>query len=183
MKLTDGGSRADRSDPPSSDLGGAGVTPSADSAGAPAGTGGQPTADPHVALTPSQLDKLRLRELRMLRRYARRQADKRLSSTEREAAARQIAALKREAERRLRAQSRRELAAREQLAREKARAKAPPPPPPRAPTRSSTPTPAPAKKPQPKRQSTNDDGTPRNKDEADKTCLLDEDSGQYICPQ
>jgi hypothetical protein len=178
ITLTSGGAGGHSENGPS--YPGAAVAPqSADSSAAVTGSDAKPVAKPHKPLTPAQLDKLRLRELRMLSKYTKRQADKRLSVDQRSAAARQIDELRREAQRRLRAQSKRDQAARDRLARERAKSKAPPPPAPTAPTKTA---PAP-KRSAPKQESTGPSGAPKNQDEADKTCLMDQDSGQYICPQ
>jgi hypothetical protein len=118
---------------------------------------------------------LRLRELDQLNAYTKRQANKRLPLSQRNAAAHGIADLQRAADRRLQAELKREQALREQLARERAKAHAPPPPPPPSSAPRTTPS---SRPPAPKRQST----TPSRSGPNKGTCLLDQDTGQYICP-
>jgi DNA-directed RNA polymerase specialized sigma24 family protein len=144
----------------------------------PTGASGQPAVPPHKPLTAAELDKLRLRELDQLNAYTRRQANKDLPPAQRNAAAQGIANLQREADRRLRAELKREQALRDQLARERARAKAPPPPPPPP---GSQRTPAPQRQ-APRRHNTTPSG-PHKRGQVEQTCLLDQDTGQYICPQ
>lgn len=134
---------------------------------------------PHKPLTAALLDKLRLRELRQLRAYSKRQADSSLPARQRRAAARRIASIERAARARLRAQRKREDALREREARERARRNAPAPPPAVTPRRTA---PSPRTE-QPDRQSSSPAGPPANQEEADQTCLLNQDTGQYICPQ
>ncbi len=137
---------------------------------------GVDTPKPRKPLTAALLDKLRLRELRQLRAYGQREADRSLPVRQRRAASRRVAALERAARERLRAERRREAAARERVAREQARSQAPPPPPP-------DPKPAPrTQRTEPKTETT-PSGPPRNRDEAERSCLLDENTGQYICPR
>jgi hypothetical protein len=132
----------------------------------------------HKPLTPAELDKLRLRELNQLNDYTRSQADRRLSTAKRQAAARGIDSLQRAADRRLQAELKREQVLRDQLARERAKRNAPPPP--SAPRPTTKPVP---RTQTPKRQTTSPSNPPRNKADANQSCLLDQDSGQYICPQ
>jgi DNA-directed RNA polymerase specialized sigma24 family protein len=160
---------------------------------APAATWGDPTpadsatgddaaAKPHKPLTAALLDKLRLRELRQLRAYSKRQSDSSLPARERRAAARRVTAIERAAQQRLRAQQKREAALRDREARQRAQQRAPAPPPapssqtPRSPSR-----PTPPRSSQPQQQAPAQPTAP-TRDEADQTCLMDEDSGQYICP-
>jgi hypothetical protein len=141
---------------------------------------GDPAVKPHKPLTAALLDKLRLRELRQLREYSKRQADSSLPARQRRSAARRIAAIERAAQQRLRAQRKREAALADREARQRARdqASAPPPPPSAERPRSQRPT-----RPEtPERDGSTPAGPPRNREEADKTCLLNEESGQYICP-
>jgi hypothetical protein len=138
-----------------------------------------PGTQSHKPLTPAELDKLRLRELNQLNEYTRRQANGKLSTAQRNAAARGIGDLQRAADRRLRAELKREQVLRDQLSRERAKAKAPPPtfrePRPTSPAQRARP---------PQRQSTTPSRTPQRRRQAEQqTCLLDQDTGQYICPQ
>jgi len=155
--------------------------PSGDSAPPPtaSATGGDPAVTPHKPLTPAQLDKLRLNELRQLNVYNRRQADRRLSAPQRAAAAHGIAGLQQIADQRLKAALMREQQLRQALARERARHSRP----------QSTPQPAPRQgqpapsKPKPQGTTTTPSGTPQNKRQADQTCLFNQDTGTYVCQQ
>lgn len=141
---------------------------------------GESAAKPHKPLTAALLDKLRLRELRQLRKYTRRQADRSLPARQRRAATRRITAIERAARQRLAAQRRREAALRDREARERARSQAPPPP---APTRAAPATPTPRRETPRPATDPAPTGPPASRDDADRSCLLDENSGQYICPQ
>jgi hypothetical protein len=134
---------------------------------------------PHKPFTAAELDKLRLQELAKLNEYTKRQANKRLAPAQRVAAATGIAELQRAADRRVSAELKREQALRDQLARERAKAKAPPPPPPP----SSRTTPPPPSSRAPSRQTTGPSAPPKKKPDSKQTCLLNEDTGQYVCPQ
>jgi hypothetical protein len=174
-----GGSGARHGSQGLSQPGGLDQAPVAGSSGAAPGANG-PSVIPHRQLTPSELDKLRLRELQQLNAYTKRQADRRLSPAQRNSAAQGIADLQRAADKRLQAELKREAALREQLARAKAKSNAPPPPPPPP---SSHGTPA----RQPRRNTSTHQGTtpsnsPSSQQQVQKTCLLDQDTGQYVCP-
>jgi hypothetical protein len=134
---------------------------------------------PHKPLTAAELDKLRLQELSKLNEYTKRQANRRLPVPQRVAAAKGIADLQRAADQRLKAELKREQALRDQLARERAKSKAPPPPPPPS---SRTTTPAPRTQ-SPKHQSSTPTAAPKRKPDASQTCLFNQDTGQYVCPQ
>jgi hypothetical protein len=144
-----------------------------------AGPGAVGPATPHKVLTPAELDRLRLRELQQLNAYTKRQADKRLSPVERKSAAQGIANLQRAADERLQAELKREAALREQLARAHAKANAPPPPPP---SNSSKPTRRP-QRPSSTQQTTTPSNSQPSQQQVKKTCLFDQDTGQYVCPQ
>lgn len=133
---------------------------------------------PHKPLTPAELDKLRLRELRQLNRFTKRQANNRLSPAQRNDAARGIAGLQHAADHRLNAELRREQVLRDQLARERAKANAPPPPPPPSAPRRRTSKPSTSST-----QTTPSTTAPSGGRHSNETCLLDQDTGQYICPQ
>lgn len=141
-------------------------------------TGEDDAVKPHKPLTAALLDKLRLRELRQLRDYGRRQADTSLPARQRRAASRRITALERAARARLLAQQRREAALRDRQARQNARTQAPPPPPtsPRRTTPAAPTTP-------PRTQTPAPGAPPADRDDAEQKCLRDESTGQYICPQ
>jgi hypothetical protein len=174
-RLADRETRGGEGVPSSAPFDGGGV-PGAAGSGA-SGTEGAGTRKSRQPLTPEQLDKLRLRELEQLSRYTRRQANRRLSTDDRAAAERGIRALRRAAERRLRAQQRREDVLREQLARERARSNAPPPPPAprtRAPSRRA---------PSQTRQGPAPGSAPSTGERTQETCLLQEETGEYICPE
>ncbi|MDX6651016.1 MAG: hypothetical protein QOJ97_2967 [Solirubrobacteraceae bacterium] len=142
-------------------------------------TGSDGSVTPHKPLTAALLDKLRLRELRQLGIYGRRQADASLPARQRLAASRRIAALERAAQQRLLAQQKRDAALRDRQARQRAQTQAPPPPPSSsAPQRPASPSP---RTQTPQNQSTTP-APPANRQEADKNCLMDENTGQYICP-
>jgi hypothetical protein len=159
----------------------AGVTPSSDPAPSGPATGADPAVTSHQPLTAAMLDKLRLRELRQLRIYGRQQADTSLPARQRRAATQRIAALERAAQQRILAQQKRDAALRDRQARQRAQTQAPPPPPTSSAPRRPTPT---APRPQtPQNQSTTPAGPPQNRHQADQTCLMDESTGQYICPQ
>ena len=174
MQLT-GGSTDPQDDVPASSVSGAVPTPEPSESAT-----GDKSPKPR-RLTPELLDKLRLRELKLLNKYAKRQTDLSLPARQRRAAARRVAELRREAQLRLRAERRREAAIRQQQereARQRARTQAPPPPtretsptPPRETERRSTPTETPSGSP------------PQSQEEAESTCLQDQDTGQYICQQ
>jgi hypothetical protein len=134
-------------------------------------------AKPRKPLTAALLDKLRLRELRQLRDYTKRQADTRLPARQRRAAARRISAIERAARARLRAQQRREAVIRDREARQRARDQAPP-----APASSPADRPPAPSQPRPRPQTTTPSTPPANRDDAERSCLLDENTGQYICP-
>jgi hypothetical protein len=144
-------------------------------------TGENGDAKPHKPLTAALLDKLRLRELRQLSAYGRQQADQSLPARQRRAASRRIAALERAARARLRAQQRQVAAQRDREAAARARSNAPPPPPPTLAPRPTTPTRPHAQAPP--RQTTTPGAPPQNRQQADRSCLRDEETGQYICPQ
>jgi hypothetical protein len=135
---------------------------------------------PHKPLTPAELDKLRLRELNQLSDYTKRQANRRLTPSQRNEAGRGIADLQRAADKRLQAELRREQSLRDQLARSRAKAKAPPPPPRPGspPTTNAAPTPR-AQRPSSDRRTAPSKAPSKQQ----QTCLLDQDTGQYICPQ
>jgi len=142
---------------------------------------GESSIKPRKPLTAALLDKLRLRELRQLRAYGKRQADTSLPARQRRAAARRIDAIERAARARLRAQERREAAMREREARTRARSQAPPPPPPpSAPAESRPPSRRTESRP---RTETTPGAPPRTREEAERNCLQDESTGQFICPQ
>lgn len=174
-----GGSEATSDSPAAFDQAGGPSGPVDPEPSAPA-TGGDGAVAPHKPLTAALLDKLRLRELRQLRAYGRRQADKSLPARERRAATRRITAIERAARARLRAQQRRDAALRDREARQRARTQAPPPPPASSQPRPTTRTP---RTQPPQNQRTTPTGPPRNRQEADQTCLMDQETGQYICPQ
>jgi hypothetical protein len=138
----------------------------------------------YESLSPRELDKLRQDELEDLRRYERRQADRKLSPTARRRAARRAQGLTKEARRRLRAAARREEVARRELARERAarahdRAR-------RRQEKAES-----QRDPDPQPSPPRDDETPREEpppsdpsDEPDYTeCLYDAESGTYVCPE
>jgi hypothetical protein len=140
-------------------------------------TGAAGTASQRAPLTPEELDRRRLAELHDLRVQAQRDAAR--SATASEKPSRQSAAddAARARVRRARArQLRRERARARQLASEpgptarKRRPKSPPAP--------AAPTPAPAPAPAPAPT-----GDALTKDEADKSCLYNPDTGTYVCPQ
>jgi len=149
----------------------------------PSQAAGGSSATPHGPLTAAELDKLRLRELQQLNDYTRRQANKRLSPAQRSSAAQGIADLQRAADKRLQAELKREATLREQLARARSKSSAsPPPPPPPSSYRRQTP-PAPHRNTTPTHQGTTPSKSPPNRQQVEKTCLLDQDTGQYVCPQ
>jgi hypothetical protein len=149
----------------------------------PAGTAtsGDSAVAPHKPLTAALLDKLRLRELRQLRDYGRQQANASLPARQRRAAAQRIAALELAARQRLLAQQKQDAALRDRQARQRAQNQAPPPPPPTS--RPQRPTTRPPRNQTPTNQSTTPAGAPPTRSQADKSCLMDENTGQYICPQ
>jgi hypothetical protein len=143
-----------------------------------------PQVSPHKPLTAALLDKLRLRELSQLRAYGKRQADTSLPARQRQAASQRIAALERAARDRILAQQRRDAALRDLQARQRAQRRAAPPPPPAStptPRSPSTSTPPRTQRPQPQPPATHQ--PPGNRHQADQTCLMDQNTGQYICPQ
>lgn len=140
---------------------------------------------PHKPLTAAELDGLRLKEVAMLRTYEKRQADKRLSQSQRDYAARKVAALQDLARQRLevrrheRALAKRERAlAREELAAERRRQNG------GADTQKQPATEdQPYQAPKQQQTSTTPSDSAPTQQEAQQECIEDQDSGQYICPQ
>jgi hypothetical protein len=145
------------------------------SATASAGSGAGTTegGSTYDALSPKELDQLRLQELDDLRRYSRAQADKSLSAGERSDAEQQALELLALARERLAEAERREqqAAAREDDA--KSEGKPAPEPPP---TTVTQPAPGKKKKKKGKRKPPPPSGSIDD-------CLFDEESGTYICPE
>jgi hypothetical protein len=134
---------------------------------------GEPGAKPYEALTPEELDKLRLNELQALRRYSQEQQNKSLSLDKRRKAADHASVLAERARNRLRAEradrARRKAAAERRRNHQNSTHKARPP---RRP--SHTAPAAPKSSPPPSK--------PKAQDPKQSECLYDEKNGSYICP-
>lgn len=137
------------------------------------GSGASSGGSTYDALTPKELDQLRLEELDALRRYSRAQADKSLSAGERTAAEQEAQELLALARQRLDEAERREQQA---AAREK-KSKARPAP---APPETTPKQPASGKKGKKKKKSKR---RPPPSSPSIEDCLFDEESGTYICPE
>jgi hypothetical protein len=144
----------------------------------------------YEALTPKELDQLRLQELEELREYSQAQADKSLSSGERSNAEAEAQELLELARQRLAEAERREqqVAAQEQQQQQQQNPPATPPPgtgtTTTTPVPGTTPTPtpvAPTSKKKKKKRKKGQTTTPPP--DSVSSCLFDPDSGQYICPQ
>jgi hypothetical protein len=132
------------------------------------------------ALTPKELDQLRLRELDQLREYSQQQADQSLSASQRSDAASKAEQLLATARERLAAVEQREqqVAAKEQ---QQSQAKTPAPaatpaPQPAAPAPAGTTPPKKKKKHKKKQAATQPSNSLDN-------CLFNPDTGTYICPE
>lgn len=149
--------------------------PTDGSAPAVAGEDGESSGESsYQSLTPQELDKLRLNELRALRKYSQEQQNKGLSLNKRRRAADRAALLAERARNRLRA----ERAARERRAAAKRRADA------RrradtSPRRRPSPSSPPPSQP---RDTTPSQPAPRKDTSSKEDCLYDENKGSYICP-
>jgi hypothetical protein len=130
-------------------------------------------------LTASELDKLRMKELKELQLYSKRETDRRLTQEQRDYARKRVGALRDLAQRRLAAERREKALARREreLARREARAGREPRRE-REPERREEARPPPTSRPERK-----DDDESRTQSEADKECLYDADAGTYICPK
>lgn len=155
-------------------------------------TGAQPAAGAQTApaakpLTPAALDKLRLAELADLRRYARRQADRRLTPQQRQAAQREVRRIQELALRRLAAAERKQAQLRRALARERARSRSRERASARKPARSGpaagTPPRDGASSPPPRQTTTATPTTATPPPQQESGCLYDEQNDSYICPQ
>lgn len=149
----------------------------------------------HKPLTPQELDQLRLKELEALRNYQRRETDKRLTEAQRNYAANKVAAIRALARERAQVQRDAKRVARRERALERERARM------EAQRRreaqqkahqeqGSTQTAQP--RPQPQQSSSGSQGgkssgdngdSPPTSTQAEETCVQDQDTGAYICPQ
>ena len=159
---------------------------------APDQAAADPAAKPHKPLTANQLDELRMAELADLKRYAKRQADQRLSPQQRLQAAQEVERIRNLAERRLAAAARREDRLRRELAlaRMRARARAriraaeKPKPDAQAPAPKTKARP-PAKRTPPPQQATPPPQPTQTTttDSQEAGCLYNESDGTYVCPE
>lgn len=188
-----------------SDQGALGAAPSVEAPGG--GEGSEAEGDSsYDALTPEELDQLRLDELRDLRRYSRREQNRTLTPAERRQASREARELSALAGRRLREARQRERAAarRERQAARQGRegAKRPvgkAPAPATLPDRDRDRGGGGEKRDKNEKQKQKSDGksggipgggdgggggggAPKNEAEAQQECLYNEDTGTYICP-
>ena len=132
---------------------------------------------PHKPLTPQQLDKLRLDELKALRAYSKQQADRTLSNAQREYAARKIGLLRDLAIRRERADRReKELKRQERIQRRRERALAK-----REAERGRVQVEVQQESTPPSGDSAPEQSQPKNQQDAQQNCLYNADDGTYIC--
>jgi hypothetical protein len=133
------------------------------------------------ALTPKELDQLRLRELDQLREYSQQQADQSLSASQRSDAAQKAQQLLALARQRLASVEQRE---QQVAAKEQQQSQAKPPP---APAATPTPAPAPAPTtttpPKKKKKHKKKPAATQPSGNSLDNCLFNPDTGTYICPE